>query len=339
MGLQKYGEARSAGVGRGRALGGARVAPFPRRPELQLATLVDSPPEGDEWLHEIKVDGYRLLGALRSGSVRLLSRNGHDWTARFPGVAEALRALPAKTALLDGEAVVFGAGGLSSFQALQAALGRGSPSAEPCLVLFDCLYLDGRDLRALPLGKRKEVLRALLARGPKGRRLRFSDHVVGRGAEFFAAACARGAEGIVSKRVEAPYRAGRARAWLKVKCSQHQELVIVGYTDPKGSRVGLGALLLAAYDASGALRYCGKVGTGFDAAGLRTLEGRLRRLERVRSPLAEPARMRDVHWVAPRLVAEVAFSEWTREGRVRHPVFLGLREDKDAREVRVEAPA
>jgi bifunctional non-homologous end joining protein LigD len=320
------------------AVPGARRAPLPVRAELQLATLVDEPPAGSEWLHEIKLDGYRLLCRTERGKARLLTRNGLDWTDRFPGLASALRALPAKTALLDGEAVVLDSQGKSSFQALQGALGRERAAVDVHLVLFDCLYLDGRDVRAAPLLERKQLLRALLARVPGDGLLRFSDHVIGRGEEFFSAACASGVEGIVSKRVGAPYRAGRSRAWLKVKCSQRQELVIVGFTEPGGSRVGLGALLLGAHDAKGALRYCGKVGTGFDAATLKALRAKLHPLERRRPALSDPPRMRGVHWVAPQLVAEVSFSEWTRDGRIRHPVFLGLREDKPASDVRLEKP-
>jgi bifunctional non-homologous end joining protein LigD len=197
--------------------------------------------------------------------------------------------------------------------------------------------VEDHELRDVPLLERKRLLRALLARAPSGSPLRFSDHLLGRGPDFYAAACGTGLEGIVSKRVDSPYRAGRTRSWLKIKCSRRQEFVIVGFTKPGGSRVGLGALLLGAHDAEGALRYCGKVGTGFDAATLTALRARLGRLEQPRAAVVDPPRMRDVHWVEPQLVAEVSFSEWTRDGRVRHPVFLGLREDKPAAEVRLEA--
>lgn len=319
-------------------LAGARRAKLPRRPEAQLATLVDAAPEGEGWLHEIKFDGYRLLCRLEDGEARLVSRNGHDWTERFPELAAAVAGLPAEDALLDGEAIVTDAQGRSSFQALQAALGRRGASRGVQLVVFDCLHLDGWDLCDVPLLERKRLLRALLAQAPQGSPLRFSDHVLGRGPEFHAAACASGLEGIVSKRADAPHRAGRTRSWLKIKCSQRQEFAIAGFTEPSGSRVGLGALLLGAHDAEGALRYCGKVGTGFDAATLRALRARLGQLEQPRTALADPPRMRGVHWVEPSLVAEVSFSEWTRDGRVRHPVFLGLREDKAGAEVRLETP-
>ena len=318
------------------ALHGARRKAMPQQAQPQLATLVDAPPEGPEWLHEIKLDGYRILCRIQRGTVRLISRNGHDWTDRFPAVAAALAELPAKSAILDGEAVIFDASGRSSFQALQNALGRVRSAQQVQLVLFDCLYLDGYEVSAAPLLERKQLLRGLLARGPGDSVLHFSDHVTGRGADFFAAACAKQVEGVVAKRADAAYRSGRSRAWLKIKCSKRQEFVIAGFTEPSGSRVGLGALLLAAHDADGDLRYCGKVGTGFDSATLKTLRSALERIEREGSALADPPRMRGVHWVAPRLVAEVSFTEWTSDGRVRHPVFLGLREDKDARRVLIE---
>ena len=307
-------------------------------PRFQLATLVEEAPEGPEWIHEIKLDGYRLMGRLERGRARLETRNGLDWTDRFPGVAEALAGLPARSALVDGEAVVLDRAGRSSFSALQAALGSARSGEDVHFFLFDCLAVDGRDLRKKPLLERKEALRKLVA-GASSPLLHFSDHVVGGGAKFFAAACRSGVEGILSKRADAPYRAVRTRDWLKVKCSQRQELVIVGFTEPSGSRVGLGALLLAVNDDAGALRYAGKVGTGFDAATLASLRAKLGRIERQRSPLAEPPRMSGVHWVAPKLVAEVSFTEWTRDGRARHPVFLGLRADKAPADVVRERPA
>ena len=318
------------------ALPGSQRARLPREISLQLATLVDTPPDGLEWLHEIKLDGYRIAVRIERGAARLVTRNGLDWTDRFSALSEALAALPAHSALLDGEAVVFDRDGRTRFQALQNALGAKRSLDAVYYVAFDCLYLDGRDVRAAPLLERKQLLRALVARAPGDGLVRFSEHVVGQGAQFFAAACERGVEGVVAKRVDAPYRPGRSRAWLKIRCSKRQEFAIVGFTEPAGSRTGLGALLIGAYDESGALRYCGKVGTGFDTATLRSLRAKLDRLERKRPALDDPPRMRGAHWVAPKLVAEVSFTEWTSDRRVRHPVFLGLREDKSAAEVRVE---
>jgi bifunctional non-homologous end joining protein LigD len=315
------------------SLPGARRAAMPKAVAPQLATLVDEPPDGAEWLHEIKLDGYRLLCRVARGAAKLVSRNGHDWTDRFPALAAALAELPVATAILDGEAVVYDEHGRTSFQALQNALGRARTAARVHLVLFDCLYLDGRDVRAAPLRDRKLLLRAMLAKAPADGLLRYSDHVIGRGGDFFAAACQKQVEGVVAKRADAPYRSGRSRAWLKIKCTRRQEFVIAGFTEPSGSRVGLGALLLGAYDAYGALHYCGKVGTGFDGATLRVLRAALAKIERDRSALSDPPRLRGVHWVTPRLVAEVSFTEWTADQRVRHPVYLGLREDKRARDV------
>ena len=299
----------------------------------QLATLVSAPPPGDDWVHEIKLDGYRILLRLERGRVKLLTRNRQDWTTRFPAVAETAATVPAKEALLDGEIVALDRAGVSSFQALQQAeqLEKGRTLV---YVAFDLLFLDGRDLRSLPLVERK----ARLARLLKGRRsrLRYSEHFEVPGRRLYERACRRGLEGIVAKQRNAPYVSGRGPAWLKVKCVARQELVIGGYTDPEGARAEFGSLLLGVHDRAGRLVYAGRVGTGFDHATLRDLGVRLRKLEQRASPFAPdgprpPAR--DAHWVKPTLVAEVAFTEWTRDGRLRHPAFAGLREDKPAAQV------
>jgi len=304
----------------------------------QLATLVSGPPPGDEWVHEIKLDGYRILLRIERGRVKLLTRNRQDWTARFPMVVEAAAALPVKEALLDGEIVALDRAGVSSFQALQQAdqLEKGRTLV---YVAFDLLFLDGHDLRSLPLVERK----ARLARLLKGRRspLRYSEHFDVPGRRVYERACRRGLEGIVAKRKTAPYTSGRGSAWLKVKCVARQELVIGGYTDPEGARAEFGSLLLGVHDRDGRLVYAGRVGTGFDQATLQRLGARLRKLERRASPFAPdgprpPAR--GAHWVKPELVAEVAFTEWTRDGRLRHPAFQGLREDKPAAQIVRETP-
>jgi bifunctional non-homologous end joining protein LigD len=300
-------------------------------PEPQLATLVTEAPAGDDWLHEQKFDGYRIL-ALRDGDdVSLLSRRFNDWSEQLAPVAAALASLPVRRLILDGEVVVFAPDGRTSFQALQNALGAGG--ADLVYVAFDVLVLGDRYLRARPLAQRKAELAAFVAALPAkvGARLRYSDHVIGKGDAFFAQACAAGLEGIISKRRDRPYRPGRGPDWLKVKCLQRQELVIGGFTDPRGSRTGIGALLLG-YHQDGALRYAGKVGTGFSGRTLDALYAALSPLERARSPFS-PAPQRawtgaGVHWVEPTLVAEVAFGEWTDDGRLRHPVFKGLRRDK-----------
>jgi bifunctional non-homologous end joining protein LigD len=317
----------------------AQRAPTPPLPhELQLATLVDAPPEGEGWLHEQKFDGYRILAELDRGTVRLHSRRSKDWTAEFPAVARAVAKLPARRAVLDGEVAVVLPDGRTSFQALQNARG----SSDLVYFVFDLLALDGEDLMAQPLEQRKARLAALVtpARGKPGV-VRYSDHVIGSGREFFALACRRGLEGIVSKRRDEPYRPGRGATWVKTKCLLRQELVIGGFTDPEGSRVGLGALLVGYYDQR-RLVYAGKVGTGFSHATLVELRRRLAPLERAASAFSpEPPRTwtgGSRHWVAPELVAEIAFGEWTNDGRLRHPSFQGLRRDKPARDVVREAP-
>jgi bifunctional non-homologous end joining protein LigD len=300
---------------------------------------VDAPPAGQEWLHEQKFDGYRILAVLDRGGVQLLSRRFKDWTAAFPGVAAAVARLPAGRAVLDGEVAAVLADGRTSFQALQNA----RDGANVVYFVFDLLALDGEDLAPLPLDQRKARLAALVAsaRGAPGL-IRYSDHVIGEGEAFFALACRRGLEGIVSKRRDKPYLPGRGMTWLKTKCLQRQEFVIGGFTDPEGSRRGLGALLVG-YHAGPRLVYAGKVGTGYTQAMLLDLRDRLDALEQAASPFSpEPPRAwtgGGRHWVAPELVAEVAFSEWTDDSRLRHPSFQGLRLDKPARDVVRETPA
>lgn len=325
-------------VGDVSAARGAKRAPMPRSFAVQLATLADAAPDGDDWIHEIKLDGYRLVCRVENGSARLTTRTGKDWTRRFPKLAKALGALPLKNALLDGEAVVFDAAGRSRFQLLQNALSE--ERSVPHLVLFDVLHLDGHDLRDVTLTERKRLLRHLLAKAPSRGPLRYSDHVRGSGPAFFDELCRRGVEGVVSKRAGGTHHAGRSRAWLKVKCVQRQEFVVVGYTAPAGTRVGFGALLLGAYEEDGALRYCGKVGTGFDTATLARLHRKLATIARKTPAIVDPARAeRGAHWVAPELVAEVRYGEWTDDGKLRHPAFLGLRADKQAADVRIERAA
>jgi bifunctional non-homologous end joining protein LigD len=311
-------------------------------PELQLATLVDKPPEGPEWLHEQKFDGYRIVAVRERASVRLLSRRFKDWTAEFPIVAEAVAQLPVDRVVLDGEVAALLPSGITSFQALQNA----RDAADLAYFVFDLLALDGDDLTQLPLEQRKARLEQLVKSAPGTGRgkpgiIRYSDHVTGSGREFFALACQRGLEGIISKRRDQPYRPGRGPHWLKTKCLLRQELVVGGFTDPERSRVGFGALLVGYYD-HGRLTYAGKVGTGYSHATLVELRAQLDDLERPASPFSpEPPRAwtgASRHWVAPDLVAEISFSEWTNDGRLRHPSFQGLRRDKSPRDVVREAP-
>ena len=318
------------------SLPGARKESLPARRPPELATLVKAVPTGDEWLHEIKFDGYRVLARLDDGRVRLFTRSGQDWTSHFPKVAEAVLRLPADRLLLDGEVVVLQANGVSSFQALQNAI-KSPSTGRLVYFVFDLLHRDGWGLAAVPLERRKEALQALLGGRASGA-VRYSDHVIGRGEAFFAQACKRGLEGIVSKRRESKASPGRGTDWLKVKCSSRQEFVIGGFSDPQRSRVGFGALLLGVQEDGRGLRYAGRVGTGFDNDLLRDLHRRLQGLETTKAPFYNAPRGRDIHWVKPRLVCEVTFTEWTTDGILRHPSFVGLREDKPAGEIVRERP-
>ncbi|WP_437820118.1 DNA ligase D [Sorangium sp. So ce1078] len=319
------------------ALEGARKGPFPGEVEPQLATLVTGPPPGEGWLYEVKFDGYRMLAQLRGGRVTLLTRRGQDWTERFAGVRDDLARLPAREAVLDGEIVVVGRDGVTDFQALQNALSDGNDGREGRLMyfVFDLLYLDGRDLRGCTQVTRKRALEALLAESPEEGTLRYTEHLEEDGAAVFQHACKLGIEGVIAKRPEAPYRSGRGNSWLKVKCGKRQEFVIVGFTEPTGARQGLGAILVGV-NKSGKLTYAGKVGTGFTSKTLTSLRSRLESIERAKPAFPGAPRMRGVHWVEPRLIAEVHFSAWTRDGRLRHPSFEGLREDRTPESVTVE---
>jgi bifunctional non-homologous end joining protein LigD len=322
------------------------LPPLPRHFHAQLATLVKAPPVGDEWVHEIKLDGYRI-GCRKDGDrITLLSRNGNDWTARFPEIAEAARKIRGERALLDGEVVMLQADGRTSFQALQNAF-SGSSRAGLVYFVFDLLHLDGEDLARQPLETRKRALARIVGAASAGRkarddgRIRYCEHVEGDGAAVLDGACRLHLEGIVSKRRDLPYVPGRHGGWLKTKCTARQELVIGGFTDPEGSRAGIGALLVGAYDRKGRLAFAGKVGTGFTQKSAVALRGRLNRLEMPTSPFDPPPAGwlgKHAHWVRPQLVAEVAFTEWTGEGKIRHPSFQGLRADKAARDVIFERP-
>ncbi|MDO8915569.1 MAG: DNA ligase D, partial [Coriobacteriia bacterium] len=322
----------SGGVARDTA-----TAPVPLDAPFQLATLVDEAPDGQQWLHEIKYDGYRLQVALDRGRARVITRNRADWTDRFGPIAAVVEALPATSALLDGEAVVFAADGRTDFGALQAALSAKDPGPI-VFVAFDVLYLDGFDLRDESLLRRKELLKALADTVPTGGSLRFAEHFTGGGPAFHASACGLLLEGSVSKRGDRPWVGGRSSDWLKAKCLGRQEFVVGGWTDPAGTREGFGALLLGVFDETGALRYAGRVGTGFTDQTLAAIKARLDRSATEVSPFADPPRTSGLHWVRPELVVEVAFREWTRDGVVRQPSFQGAREDADPRAVVRERP-
>lgn len=315
------------------ATGGARgeAAPFPADAAFALATHADRAPGGDAWLHEIKIDGYRAMLLLSDGEARFLTRSGQDWTARFTRQAEAARALGAHEAVIDGEIAIVAPDGTTSFGALQRAIsdGRGALT----YFAFDLLHLDGRDLRGLPVEERKAALAELLGTTPPGAPIRYLGHIAGDGPAFHASACALALEGSVSKRLGSRYRARRTADWVKVKCSEGDEFVIGGWTDPRGSRIGFGALLLGAYDAPAGLRYVGRVGTGFSAAALRDIASRLAPLATTEPAFTDPPDGLGAHWVRPELVAEVSFAEWTSAGLLRQPVFLAIREDKPGAEV------
>jgi bifunctional non-homologous end joining protein LigD len=299
----------------------------------QLATLSGKAPDGDEWLHEIKYDGYRLLAHIDGGKVRLVTRNGLDWTAKFPTLARALAELPVDSGLVDGEVVALTADGSTSFAKLQDALSRRD-TAELVFYAFDLLYLDGYDLTGTGLEDRKAALAEIVPREADGM-VRYSDHQHGRGPDVFRYICQYGLEGIVSKRRDRPFRPGRSADWLKVKCRNEDEFVVIGFTEPSGQRRGFGALLLGYYDPQGELRYAGRVGTGFSDTQLDDMYQRLLKLERRDAPAVLPKGipLKGVHWVEPRLVGQVQFSNWTSDGILRHAAFQGLREDKDPKEV------
>jgi len=269
----------------------------------ELATLVDKAPEGEGWLHEIKLDGYRTAARIESGKVRLLTRTGLDWTARFRPNATALASLPVKTAYLDGEVAVLGPDGVTSFAALQDALSKGR-AADLVYFAFDLLHLDGFDLTPLPLIERKAALKKLLGRRPGGGPIRYSDHVQGQGRAFYAHACKLGLEGIVSKLARSPYRARRTSEWLKVKCLLRQEMVIAGWQESDKQGRSLKSLLLGYYDRTGRLVFAGKVGTGFSLKLGRELVERMRKIERPGPSFALVPReyLRGSRWAEPRLV-------------------------------------
>jgi DNA ligase D-like protein (predicted ligase) len=298
--------------------------------EPMKAVLTDERFSDPDWIFERKLDGIRCLAFKAGERVRLRSRNDLSLNGRFPEIVAALEADPVSDVVLDGEIVAFD-GSQTSFARLQQ---RGARPLPVYFYVFDVLRLAGDDVTAQPLRARKALLRRSIAFDDP---IRMTVHRNRDGQAFFLEACRKGWEGLIAKRADAPYTHGRSRDWLKFKCSAEQELVIAGYTAPRGSRTDLGALLLGYY-ADGRLRYAGKVGTGFTQATLRELAGKLSPLRRATSPFADEVRERSATWVEPQLVAQVGFSEWTRDGRLRHPRFVGLRDDKAAGDVVRERP-
>ncbi|HEV7460000.1 MAG TPA: non-homologous end-joining DNA ligase [Solirubrobacteraceae bacterium] len=304
-----------------------RPAPLPEWVDPMAATLTDERFDDPNWVFERKLDGVRCLAFKGAdGGVRLLSRNRLSQNARFPELVTSLGDQPSEELVVDGEIVAF-EGSRTSFSRLAR---RGREPVAVHLYLFDLVHLDGFDTRRLPLRTRKALLRRAVAFGDP---LRYTPHRNREGRQLFRDACRKGWEGLIAKRADSPYVGKRSRDWLKLKCGNEQEFVIGGYTAPRGSREELGALLLGYFE-RGRLRYAGKVGTGFDRETLHDLARRLAPLRRPDSPFADDAApARGTTWVEPRLVAQIGFSEWTRDGRLRHPRFLGLREDKEPREV------
>jgi bifunctional non-homologous end joining protein LigD len=313
---------------------GARKGRMPQSPRPQLATAAEVAPDGPQWFHEIKHDGYRLIARITGASAQLLTRNGLDWTGKFPALAAAFGRLAVEAALVDGEMVHLETDGTSDFGRLQDAIAN-ERTDELVFYAFDLLHLDGYDLTGAALEDRKAMLAEIIPAHAEGI-LRYSDHQVGRGREFFRQACGYELEGIVSKRRDSPYRAGRGDTWLKIKCANRDEFIVIGFTEPAGHRQGLGALLLGYYDRRETLHYAGRVGTGFSDAQLAALRGQLDPLKRGAIPVAalpKGVSLKGVHWTEPALVAEIRFAGWTADQVLRHATFVGLREDKSPAEV------
>lgn len=329
----------SSSAGSASAIAGSIKRTMPSSIDVQLATLTKEAPLGEEWLHEIKFDGYRMVCRIDRNNITFQSRNHLDWTARLSPLVEAARRLPVKQAIIDGEVVVLKPDGKSDFQALQNAF-RDGRDRSLHYYAFDLLYLDGRSLLDVPLEERKSALEGLLSAQRPDSPLHYSEHVVGAGEDFHRESCRLGLEGSISKRRDQPYRPGRGYDWLKVKCVQTEEFVIGGFTEPGGSRAGFGALLMGYYDSEKQLHYAGKVGTGFDQRELKTLHQRLQSLEQTKSPFIDRTEkvgdIRTLHWMKPSLVAQIQYGSRTKEGILRHAVYHGLREDKPAHDVRLE---
>lgn len=321
---------RHAGVQRKRAA--VKRDPIPHPKSLMLATLVSDPFDDPEWLFEIKWDGYRALCTVEGEKLTLVSRNGLDMLARFPDLRALAGAFASSPIVVDGEIVSLDSKGRSEFQRLQESQKK---PAGLTYVAFDLLYADGTDLRKHPLEERKALLERLIRDGSI---VLYSKHVVGRGKALFESAREQKLEGIIGKKRDSTYQERRGRDWVKIKTGSVQEFVVGGWTEPKGSRKGFGALLVGVYDKK-ALRYAGSVGTGFSAKLLGELHARLKKLERKTSPFVNAVDANaPTHWATPELVVEVRFSEWTRDGYLRQPAYLGLRPDKPAADVVAERP-
>ena len=312
------------------------VSTMPGFTPPQLATLSTTMPKGEEWVHELKFDGYRMISHINRGNVEIFSRNGKDWTAAFQSVAALLSQFKLETAILDGEVVVADEQGKSNFMELKNALSNGDVNRFQYYI-FDLLYFNGRDTTKLPLLQRKELLAEVLAtNAPKApaQRIIFSEHFTVTDDSFLHNVCSLQLEGVVSKRADAPYHGGRSKLWLKTKCQKRQEFVIGGFSLPSNGALGVGALWLGYYE-DGRLEYAGRVGTGFTHASSRQIRKLLEKLRQKDNPYASISAdgKRGAIWVKPQLVCEVEFTEWTPDGSLRHPSFKGLREDKPAQSI------
>jgi bifunctional non-homologous end joining protein LigD len=311
-----------------------KIVSMPRLIKPQLATLVDRPPIGNEWLHEIKFDGYRILCFIKGKNITLLTRNQKDWTHKFPTLVHWIARLKCKDAILDGELVALDSHQRSNFQLLQNAL-HESDTRDLIYYVFDLLYYNGLNLTEFSLKDRKQLLKKLIPADSK--LVRYSKHVVGHGQEFFEKTAQLGLEGVVSKKQSGIYLQKRTRQWLKSKHNQRQEFIVVGFTEPTGHRNYFGSLLLAVYTNNQKLKYCGRVGTGFTERSLKQIHRLLRRYQ-ISQPIFPKTQFRKITWVEPKIIVEVEFTQWTQGGALRHPSFKGVRYDKKPKQVVREKP-
>lgn len=317
---------------------GVEKSKIPSFVSPELATLVTEPPAGDQWLHEIKWDGYRIQARIDAGEVTLLTRKDNDWTHQFPSLVEALKSLRLKNIILDGEVIALDKNKKSNFQILQNALEDHSAIFGIVYYIFDILYYDDYSLTGLPLIERKNILAKIMTSKVLPSEIKFNDHIIGNGDRVYQKACKLSLEGIVSKKTDSLYVSKRTKEWLKIKCNRRQEFIVCGYTDPKSSRKFFGALLLGYYNKQKQLIYCGRVGTGFSQKSLKEVSELLFKYETNKNPFKSfPERITsDIHWLQPKIVVEIEFLEITDDCILRHASFKGVRKDKKPTAVKLE---